>query len=164
MLGRYEGLLRRLILETKQAEGEQVTIVLARFALGRLGHQLAELGADVVVATPMHWRRRVTRGTNGAELMADLVAKYLKVPLAPRILRRRRNTLPQFSLPRGERFLNVRDAFVQRASYHLEAAHVLLVDDILTTGATASVAARTLKANGASRVSLLALARSIGNR
>jgi predicted amidophosphoribosyltransferase len=110
----------------------------------------------------MHWRRRVRRGVNGAELLAERVACRLRVPLANRLLRRRRHTLPQSSLPRSERLENVRDAFVKRLAYHLEAAHVLLIDDILTTGSTCSEAARALKRGGAAQVTVAVVARGIG--
>lgn len=159
-IGDYAGELRELILQAKQPIGEPAAMVLARLAMRRMGRQVAASRPDLVVPIPMHWRRRMTRQTNSADLIASVAAKALGVPSAPRLLRRRRNTLPQIELPATGRFLNVRDAFVQRASYHLEAAHVVLVDDILTTGATCNEAAKTLKANGAARVTVVVLART----
>jgi ComF family protein len=163
-LGRYEGLLRRLILETKDPAGEPVAMTLARLTIVEQRSRLAHWQPDVVVATPMHWRRRLVRRTNAAELIAGEVARSLGVPSAPRLLRRRRNTPPQFSLSRSDRLQNVRGAFVRRMGYSLKAAHVLLVDDILTTGATCSEAARVLKQSGAARVAVLALARTVGSQ
>ena len=136
-------------------------MTLARLALRRLRPRLTTERVDVVVPVPMHWSRRAVRRTNAAEIVGQIVARSLGVPCASRMLRRRRNTMPQFTLPRSERFPNVRDAFVQRTSYHLRDARVLLVDDILTTGATCSDASRALRTVGAVHVDVLALARSL---
>jgi len=76
-------------------------------------------------------------------------------------VRRRRHTEPQFSLPPSQRLPNVRRAFAVRKGYPLTGQHVLLVDDILTTGATCSEAARALKAAGAGRVSVVVAARTL---
>jgi len=160
-IGPYEGLLRQLILETKQVQGESIAMTLARLAGRWLGSQLAAQESDVVVPIPMHWSRRIVRRTNGPEVVGQVVARFLGIPCASRMLRRRRKTNRQFALPRSKRFPNVHDAFVQRASYHLEDARVLLVDDILTTGATCDDAARVLRAAGAERVNVLVLARTL---
>jgi predicted amidophosphoribosyltransferase len=84
------------------------------------------------------------------------------VPVARRLLIRRRKTLRQFSLPPSERFGNVRRAFRVAAGYHLSAARVLLIDDILTTGATCNEAAKSLLAAGAARVAVAVIARAEG--
>lgn len=160
-LGPYEGLLRELILETKQAKGEPVAMALAGLALRRLRWRLIAQDIDVIVPIPMHWGRRMVRQTNAPEIIGQVAATSLGIPCAPKLLRRRRNTLPQFTLPQSERFPNVRDAFRQRASYHLEEANVLLIDDILTTGATCSEASRALRAAGARHISVLVLARTL---
>jgi len=84
------------------------------------------------------------------------------VPHAESLLRRTRSTLRQFDLTPPKRWENVRKAFAVRAGYHLRDAHVLLVDDILTTGATRSEAARVLQAAGATRVTVAVVARAFG--
>jgi predicted amidophosphoribosyltransferase len=95
--------------------------------------------------------------------LAEVLAKKLGVPRAERLLRRSRSTLRQFDLTPPERWKNVRGAFAVRAGYHLRAAHVLLVDDVLTTGATCSEAARALRSAGAEQVTIAVLARAMGN-
>jgi predicted amidophosphoribosyltransferase len=94
--------------------------------------------------------------------VAEVVGRRLRLPVARRLLVRRRNTKPQFSLHPGERFTNIRGAFRVATGYHLSAARVLLVDDILTTGATCSEATRALLAAGAAQVSVLVVARAEG--
>jgi ComF family protein len=115
---------------------------------------------DLVVPVPMHWSRRIVRGINSAELLAESVSAQLGLPLLSRLLVRSRNTLPQFELPPRERFRNVRGAFRARVGYDLTDARVLLIDDILTTGATASDAARALRECGAAAVTVAVAARA----
>jgi predicted amidophosphoribosyltransferase len=123
---------------------------------------LAELDPDLVAAVPMHWRRRLLRGTNSPEVLARHLARHLRIPLAVRMLVRGRNTLPQADLTPGERFQNVLGAFRLGAGYDLRGARVVLVDDILTTGATCSEAAKVFKRAGAAMVVAVVAARAEG--
>lgn len=125
--------------------------------------RLTDYRADVVVPMAMHWSRRMVRGVNGPEISAEVVAGELGVPMARRLLVRRRKTRRQFNLSPPQRFRNVRQAFGVSAGYHLDAARVLLVDDILTTGATCSEAARVLRGAGAEEVGVAVLARAEGD-
>jgi predicted amidophosphoribosyltransferase len=104
--------------------------------------------------------RRWRRGVNPPAEMADHLAQRLGVPAAPRMLRSRRNIPPQIGLSRPARFRNVAGEMAVRPAYSLQAARVLLVDDILTTGATASEAARVLKKTGAEMVAVFVLGRT----
>jgi ComF family protein len=107
---------------------------------------------------PLHWIRRWRRGFNQAELLARALQKRTGIPVS-RALRRQKRTPPQAGLSRAERRVNVETAFDVRAPKTIEGKHVLLVDDIMTTGATASACAAVLKRAGARRVSVLTLAR-----
>ncbi len=161
-LGSYEGILRDIILQMKRAEGDSLSLAMGRLLVEERGGRLAQVGADVVAPVPLHWRRRLAHRTNSAAVMAEVLADRLDVPLAERLLRRTRHTVPQFGLKPPERWKNVRRAFAVRAGYHLRAAHVLLVDDVLTTGATCSEAARALRSAGAERVTVAVVARATG--
>jgi predicted amidophosphoribosyltransferase len=110
----------------------------------------------------MHWKRRLARGANSPEVLAEKIAGRLRIPVLKRALRQVRNTLPQKGLPPKRRWQNVRGAFGLRAGYGLGGARVALVDDVLTTGATCSEAARILKIGGASHVVAVVLARAHG--
>ena len=162
-LGHYSGKLREAILRMKQAEGDSLSLAMGRLAWQQRGERLAKLGVDVVAPIPLHWRRRLEHRTNSAAILAEVLAAPLGVPLAVGLLRRGRPTLRQFDLNPPERWKNVRGAFSVRAGYYLRKAHVLLVDDVLTTGATCSEAAKALRTAGAERVTVAVVARAMGN-
>jgi len=130
-----------------------------------LGRHLADLFAaelapcEVVVPVPLHWRRRLARGYNQAAAVARPLARALDLPYHP-ALRRRRATPPQSRLPRGARLANLRDAFTPRRAGPCRDRHVLLVDDVTTTGATLQEAAATLRRAGARTVTAVAAART----
>jgi len=159
-LGSYEGLLRQLVMRTKADRQGVVTHALAELAWQRLRDQLLELQIDVVTAVPMHRWRRWQRGANAPQLIARSLAEKLNVPCAGEMLRLVRNVPPQVGLSRPARFRNLSGEMAVGASYHLAAARVLIVDDILTTGATCSEAARVLRRAGAADVTVLVLART----
>ncbi len=159
-LGVYADKLRELCLSFKHARNVMLGPALGGLLVRHLGGRLAAIKPDMVVAVPLHWWRRVGRGFNQAESLAAHLAAELKLPHRSRILKRVRMTRPQSELKRGEREDNVRDAFRATADPTLKRATVLLVDDILTTGATCSEAARALKAGGAARVVAVVVARS----
>jgi len=160
-LGEYAGRLRELLLRMKHSGGNATSLAVAGLMWQRRSDRLRALKPDCVVAVPMHWCRRWAHGTNSAALLAEVFAQRLGARQRAGLLCRRRNTPPQFSLPPSKRWQNVRQAFSAKRSYLIQGAHVLLVDDILTTGATCSEAARTLKAAGAERVSVVVVARTL---
>jgi ComF family protein len=135
-----------------------------RYALAEpMGEHLAlylerePLPVDLVVPVPLHRRRQRWRGFNQAELLGRVVAARTGLDLDQRLLRRRRSTIPQISQNGRQREENVRDAFICQQG--VEGRHVLLVDDVLTTGATIRECARTLRRAGAASVWALTFAR-----
>ncbi len=130
-----------------------------------LGSQLAELarprisGKELVVSVPLHWRRYLARGYNQAAMIARPLAKALGLPHA-RALRRRRATPAQSQLPRVARQKNLMAAFMVRRPDLVKGRHVILVDDIVTTGATLQTAAACLLDSGAEAVTGLSAART----
>ena len=159
-LGRYDGLLREWLLRMKHGRGESLGLAVAKLVWLHHAERLVAMRPDVVVPVPMHWRRRLVRGTNSPAILADRLAERLHLPHAIDLLCRTRHTPPQFSLPPSERPRNVRGAFSVRTGYHLESARVLVVDDVLTTGSTCSAIARALKLRGASCVAIAVIGRS----
>jgi ComF family protein len=117
--------------------------------------------ADLIVPVPLHPARLRQREFNQALLVADHLAQALQVPLSCEHLVRIRATRPQTELDRAERTRNVRHAFAVRHSPELEDRRVLLVDDVLTTGATVNECARALRRAGAASVTVLTLARRL---
>ena len=117
--------------------------------------------ADLVLPVPLHPSRLRTREFNHALLLSDRIAQRLDLPLSFEHLIRVRATRPQTELDRTERARNVRRAFAVKHPLSLEGRRVLLVDDVLTTGATANECARALRSAGVATVSVLTLARRV---
>jgi ComF family protein len=162
-LGRYDGLLREVILRLKRQRGEGLAELLGEYWAKEAAARFASLRFDVLVPVPLHWLRRWQRGYNQSAALCRGLATKLGVSYHPSWLRRVRHTPRQTSRPTpAERKANVRDAFRVRPGAPLAGRTILLVDDVMTTGATASEAARALRAGGASRVVVAVLARAQG--
>ena len=116
-------------------------------------------GIEALVPVPLARERERERGFNQAALLARRIGRRLEVPIRPRWLARIRPTRPQSDLSAAERRANVRGAF--RASPRVAGRHVLVVDDILTTGSTLDACARALREAGAFRVGVLTVARVV---
>ena len=162
-LGAYEGRLREAVLRMKHVSGDSLSRAMGRLYYHRRKVRLSEFAADLAVPVPMHWTRLLMRGTNSAQIIGHQIARFLGVPLIGELLVRCRKTLPQAELPPGKRFKNVRGAFRAATGYDIRGARVVLVDDILTTGATCSEVARVLKQAGAKAVLAAVLARAEGS-
>jgi len=113
---------------------------------------------DVIIPIPLSSTRSRERGYNQARLLAKELAKEFSIPLAENQLRRIRHTDPQSLLDEKQRWTNIKGAFTIRKLETFQRKNILLVDDLLTTGATASEAARMLKDAGAGTVGVLTLA------
>ena len=112
---------------------------------------------DAVLPVPLHWRRKALRGFNQATEFTRPIAKSLGVPLV-RNVRRKRATPFQSGLDAAERARNLRSAFtITRPDPR---THVLIIDDVVTTGATARALAKLLLSSGVTKVSVLAVARA----
>ena len=120
----------------------------------------ARLPADIdaVLPVPLHWRRRWFRGFNQAVEIGRPVAKYLHVPLVT-CVRRKRATPSQSGLNARERARNLKSAFVLQGP--LPYRHVLIIDDVITTGMTMRQVARVVKRAGVNKLSALAVARAV---
>ena len=154
--GFYEGTLARLIQLLKYERIEPLAPILG----GLLSQSLPrDIAFDAIVPMPMHWTRRYVRGFNQAQLLAGDLSRRTGIPLLD-ALRRTRVTRAQVGLSDHHRRRNVAGAFAVRRSGRLEGSHLLLIDDVLTTGATAAACAAALKKAGAARVTVLTLARA----
>jgi ComF family protein len=159
-LGRYDGELRDAVLRMKSQHEEPLMSAMGALLADRFGEELRSLSPDAVLPIPMHWTRRLVRGTNSPELMGRVVARRIGLDFGTRAMRRARRTRQLSTLTRQERKRTLRDAFAVARGCDLRGARVLLVDDVLTTGTTCDTAARVLKKAGAAAVFVLVAARA----
>jgi ComF family protein len=120
----------------------------------------AVASASVMLAVPLSAERIAQRGFNQAHEIAKPIARAWRLPLATELCVRVRNTEPQSSLPLAQRRGNMRDAFTLMRRDPLVGQHVVLVDDVMTTGETLEALSATLKRNGVARVTNLVFART----
>ncbi len=158
-IGPYRELLREACLTLKHGSGAWLAAWLADILWNLEGERLTAINASVVVPVPLHWRRRWRRGFNQSEEIARQLAHRLRLPLR-RALRRTESGEVLAGQTRTERLARMRHAFRPRRGFRLKGETVILVDDILTSGATSGAAARALKAGGAGRVVVAVLARA----
>ena len=158
----FGGVVRRALHELKYAGETRLAVPLGE-AIARRWRR-AGAGGDLLVPVPVHAERRSRRGYDQAELIAAGAARSLGIPMAP-LLERVRATTAQFDLDRRTRATNVQGAFrlrpggERRGARPLTGRWIVLVDDVVTTGATLSACAGPLLAAGAVGVSAVAVAR-----
>ncbi len=149
--GAYEGLLRQMIQRVKFQQATFLVEPLARRMLDSLKHR-GLTSFDLATTVPLHWRHHWQRGYNQAWLLLKAMRRFgLRVP-QQRLLRKVRHTRPQVGLAGEARRRNVRGVFAVRKPSAVSGRRILLVDDVLTTGATAGACAKALKRAGAAEV------------
>jgi ComF family protein len=154
----FSGSMRTLVHQLKYADRHDARSLLGRW-LAEAGRELLA-GADVVVPVPLTRWRLLSRRFNQAAILAQELSRQTGLAVDPQLLQRTRSTKTQVGLTHDQRRRNVAGAFRVPGSRRggLHGRNVLLVDDVITTGATAEACARTLKRAGAARVDVLALA------
>jgi len=161
-LCRYRGDLAHAVVRTKSRRSEPLSMALARLLCDRRSDELKQLGADAIVPIPMHWSRRLRQGANGPELIAEVLSAKLGLQLRAGWLKRRKLTPRQTDLTRRERRIRQRNSFRLSRLANVTGRSILLVDDVLTSGATTSEAAKVLLKGGAKEVNVAVVARAIG--
>ncbi|WP_432821889.1 ComF family protein [Trichloromonas sp.] len=149
-VGNYEGLLRDAVHRFKYRGTVQLDRPLATLLAERMEQAETPFRPDLIVPVPLHLGRLRQRGYNQSLLLARQLAKRWRVPVAPRQLVRNRPTPPQQGLSLSVRQQNLRGAFAMTAP--LQGETVLLIDDVMTTGATLRECARTLQSSGAGEI------------
>lgn len=158
----YDDGSRELILGFKHADRLEISPLFVRW-MQVVARPEVE-GADVVVPVPLHWRRLLMRKYNQAGLLAHGIVRGTGVPVRPELLVRHRATESQGAMVSARaRLKNVASVFrvPRKALGEVEGRRVVIVDDVLTTGATVSACAKALKRAGASSVSVVTLARVV---
>lgn len=115
---------------------------------------------DLIVPVPTHWRTRLQRGFNPAAVLADAIGRGINVPVAMTALHKQTFTPSQHLLNRRQRLKNLEQSSQVRTPKDIKGKHILVVDDVVTTGSTVGVIAALLRDNGAQSVQVWALART----
>lgn len=156
-----DGPVRRLVHRLKYSDRIELAKPLGAW-MARAGNEiLAE--AEVLVPVPLHRRRLAVRRFNQAQALAQAISAQCGVPADPFILARVKPTPSQVGLSRSQRALNLQGAFrvSDGKAGQIEGRAVVLIDDVMTSGATANAASRALLRSGAKRVDVLVFARAI---
>ncbi|CAH1661909.1 ComF family protein [Chelatococcus asaccharovorans] len=158
-VARYDGTARELVHRLKYGDRPELAKAMGRM----MASAGAELVADaaLVVPVPLHPWRLWSRRFNQAMALSREVARHSGLRCDGLVLHRRKSTRPQVGLTRAERAANLQGAFHVPDNRRLLGERVILVDDVLTTGATANAASRALLRGGASSVDVLTFARVV---
>lgn len=157
-VARFDGVMRALIHDLKFRDRHDARRLFGRWLVQAGAALLAD--ADIIIPVPLTRGRLLSRRFNQSAILALEVSRLTGVKAELRALLRTRRTQPQVGLTRPQRRQNVAGAFAVAGDLRarIAGAKVVLIDDVVTTGATASACARTLKRAGAARVDVLALA------
>jgi ComF family protein len=156
---RYDKHSRRLVLALKHGDRTHMAAAFGRW-MHRVGGEVLN-GADLLIPVPLHWTRLFQRRYNQAVLLARAVRSAGGPPVAADWLVRRRRTPSQGRMGPAARARNVRAAFAMRPGCDVAGKRLVIIDDVMTTGATLDECARVLRRAGAASVSALTLARAV---
>jgi ComF family protein len=158
---RYDDVARTLVHALKYQDRTDLAPAMGRW-MARAGEELLR-DADALVPVPLHWRRGWSRRYNQSGALARAIGRHSGVPVLPDALRRIRPTAQQIGLSRPQRAANVQGAFrvLPEKSHEVAGRRVVLVDDVLTSGATTDACARALLRARAARVDVLVFARVV---
>ena len=158
---RYDDVARTLVHALKYQDRTDLAPAMGRW-MARAGRELLD-EADVLVPVPLHWRRAWGRRYNQSGALARVIARQSGVRVATEALRRVRPTQQQIGLSRSQRASNVQGAFkvAPERSADIAGRRVVLVDDVLTSGATTDACARALLRAKAAQVDVLVFARVV---
>jgi ComF family protein len=159
----YEPPLKNLIHDFKYHEKTHLQFCFAQLVTAFINeHEFDIRQFDMLIPIPLSPLRLRERGFNQSEILAKHISKEYNIALNTKNLIRRKNSRPQASLSAKDRWTNIQGAFTIKHSNDIKNKSVLLIDDLLTTGATASEAAKTLKQFGANSVGVITLAITSG--
>jgi ComF family protein len=158
---RYDDVARDLVHRLKYGDRLDLATLMGRW-MAHAGRELLD-DADALVPVPLHWRRLWGRRFNQAAALAKAAASARGIPVLTAVLTRKRATAQQVGLSRSARTVNVQGAFMvtEEGKAAISGKQLVLVDDVLTSGATVEACARALLRTGARHVDVLVFARVV---
>jgi ComF family protein len=158
---RYDDVARTLVHAFKYGDRIDLAPRMGRW-MAQAGAEMLK-GADALVPVPLHWRRQWSRRFNQSAALAQAVSAHSGIPVAYDVLKRVRATRQQVGLNQAERDANVQGAFAvpPEGKAAVRSRRLVLVDDVLTSGATVDTCARVLLRNGALSVDVLVFSRVV---
>lgn len=158
---KYDEYSKKIIHRFKYQDKLEITQYLSDLMLGAAKEIIGEI--DYIIPVPMHRYKLLKRGFNQAALLARVIARKAKKKYLPDLLIKVKNSKPQIGLNKNEREKNVKNAFKINESYNdlLENKSILLIDDVITTGATIEECCHVLRQIRRSKIYILSLARRI---
>ena len=159
-LGPYQGQLQAAIVQMKTAAGESIAAAAGRLLADKVGADDCSNKTELVTCVPKYWLKRLTTGVNGTEVLMSAFGKRAKLPTAADLITCQRKIEKQALLSPQQRRQNVSGAWRVSEHYDIRGTHVLLIDDTMTTGATANSIAQCLRRAGAAKVELAVVARA----
>lgn len=159
----YDGVIRESVLALKYRRQRRMAEPLGDLLAAELRAAMRQgASADVIIPVPLHTQRHRERGFNQADLLARRCSSRLGIPVAANLLVRQRATVPQVGLTLAQRQANITGAFAlasQHAHKRLAGRHLVLIDDVSTTGSTLDAAAMALQAAGPASIIGIAVSR-----
>lgn len=156
----YDDFSKKAILSFKFSDHLQTAKLFAKW-LNLAGKDIFDLGADLLIPVPLSFRRLIYRRYNQSALLAHELSKLTHIPVDVCSLKKIKNTKPQSLLAEKARLKNVKNAFELKKPLNIKGKRIVLIDDVMTTGATLSECAKVLLKNGAKSVDTLTIARVI---
>lgn len=144
--------IQHLIHSLKYKKQFRIGKYLGKLISDQLSDKLNEWKIDLIIPIPLHQLKKVERGYNQSEIIAQGISSETNIPLLKRAVRRKKFTETQTHLSASERQQNVKDAFDVKKNKLIKAKNILLVDDVITTGSTISECARVLLNAGANKI------------
>jgi ComF family protein len=159
----YRGVVQQAIIAMKQPASEALGLYFGRLLAHHALRQCELHDVDAVVSVPQYWYKRVTHRHNSAEVLASAVAREIGKPAIHTALGRIKAGSKQGMLQRTAREENVKQAFRLNPlrKNHVDGRHIAVVDDIITTGATAAEICKVLRKGGARKITFLAVGRGL---
>lgn len=160
-INNYQGLMQELIIKMKGQRCEITALQLGEL----LGYEIERLdhidSVDVLTCVPTHWRKKLRKGFQASEILCKSASRISGIPAATKLLSAVRPTQKQGMLSDFKRLENVRNAFAVSPFFRdkVKDKHILLIDDVMTSGATTSQCAKAILSHGAARVDVAVAAR-----